>query len=142
MGTTADSWTIGGALVATGAQTFTGATSCASTLAVTGASTLTGAVSCMSTLYASSDCDFDGALSLAGAATLDSTLAVSGESRMGGVFGVGSAAVLAAIDDNTDSYGWLYCDGTNVKMSSIMLYDHGTSAWRNCYLLNGTLTAV
>jgi hypothetical protein len=44
MGTTADSWTVAGALNVSGAATLS------STLAVAGASTLTGAVTCSSTL--------------------------------------------------------------------------------------------
>lgn len=61
-----------GTITVTGAQTFTGATSLASTLAVTGAVTMS------STLAVTGNTTVTGTLGVTGAATLSSTLAVTG----------------------------------------------------------------
>ncbi|MBX9570905.1 MAG: hypothetical protein K2X77_18570 [Candidatus Obscuribacterales bacterium] len=73
-----------GTITVTGAQTFTGATSLASTLAVTGAVTLsstlavTGAVTMASTLAVTGNGTVGGTLGVTGNATLGGTLAVTG----------------------------------------------------------------
>ena len=121
------------------------------TLTVDGASTLTGAVTATGGVTGDVTGDVTGTLTgavVATTITASSTLAVTGastltgETNVTGVFGKGTAAQLGGPDDVATSYDWLYCDGTDVKVAGIMMYDTTTADWRRVYLDNGTLTAV
>lgn len=118
------------------------------TLTVDGASTLTGAITASSTLglagaaTLASTLAVTGASTLTGAVTGAGAMTVSGEGRFGSYFGVGSAAIMASPDDYATTYSWMYCDGTNVKLPALMLYDTTTEAYRVVYLDGGTLTIV
>ena len=85
-----------------GAQTFSDAVACSSTLGVTGAATfsstcaVTGAVTCSSTLGVTGAVTCDATLGVTGATTLNSTLGVTGAATLSSTLGVTGAATLSA----------------------------------------------
>jgi hypothetical protein len=83
------------------------------------------------------DASIGGDLTVTGSATVSTNLSVTGNTTA-------TAALYTANSDATITFacGPQWDGGNPFRVAYLRMYDHGTGAWRNCWLNSGTFTAI